>query len=121
MADRPPSGFKEKVGGAALLACGALLLKVSVVNPLAEAAQGGSHVSYSGKGVVLVPGLLLLGACLLVLPTNSVWRFLSRPSLRDPATNRATPLGWGVIVLFFAPGLVLYVWMQKRLRELGYH
>ena len=74
MAVHPPSAFNEKVGGLALLLCGALAAKFCLVDTLAKAERGVAIVYLAVKGVVLIPGTFLLGTCLLVLPPNSMWR-----------------------------------------------
>ena len=120
MADSPPSAAAEKVGGAVLLGVGALLLKLSAITPLEQARARAPEIDHSTTASVLAPLALTLGAALLLLPPRTVWNVLSRPSLRDPRTQKLTAKGWLLLVAVLTPGLVLYAWLRWQLGRLGY-
>ena len=116
----PPNESSQRLGGGVLLACGALLLKVGVLDPITRAEQHASDVQTSDLGALLVPLCFVLGLCLLTLPHGAVWSFLSRPTLLDRATQRPTALGWGLLVAVLLPGAALCAWTSWRVRQLGY-
>jgi hypothetical protein len=120
MPDPAPSPVAEKFGGAFLLAAGALMLRGGVLTPLEEARARALEVSTTTAAAVLAPLALILGSCLLLLPPRTVWNFLSRPSLRNPATQQLTVTGWLLLASVLTPGLLLYVWLQWQLERQGY-
>jgi hypothetical protein len=86
------SARTEKLGAVGLIGIAVLLFKLGLIDTLAAAEAGDSTLSIS-KGVVIAPAAFVLGTCVLVSGADSVRRFLSRPSLRDPNTQRLTPGG----------------------------
>lgn len=120
MTGSPPNAIAEKVGGIVLLAAGVLLLKLGVLDPLEQARARAFDVSTSTASSLVAPFALILGACLLLLPPRSVWNFLSRPSLRDPRTQKLTRKGYLLVVAVLTPGLLLYGWLEWQLGRLGY-
>lgn len=121
MSQDPPSLLAEKIGGLMLLLSGAAITKVSVVDPLLAASRGAGEITTAGIGVVLLPVIVALGAALLFRPHNTVWNLLSRPTLRDPETQRLTQRGWALLVVALLPGIALFAWLRWTLGRHGYH
>lgn len=115
----PPSPVAEKAGGLVLLAAAAAMVKVGVLDPIQSTAVGASVEPVVRKGIVLAPLCFVLGVALLALPHNTVWRFLSHPSLRNPDTERITARGAALIVATLLPGLALYLWLEAHLAALA--
>jgi hypothetical protein len=114
-----PLDRETRISGAILLVLGVLIAKIDVVDTLREAGRHEAHSLSISSAVGLVPLTLLLGP-LMLLGGGRIVGWGKRVGLeRRPDGSRSVG-GWILFGLIIAPGLVLYFWLEQRLRELGY-
>lgn len=112
--------LKGRAAGVGLTACGAYLLKIGFFDVLRDAEGGATNVSTSMKAVLVAPAFVMFGLLMIVIGAPGdgsvgVGRYFTRAGDR-----RLTPLGWVLTCVTLLPGLVMYLWLQSRLSELGF-
>jgi hypothetical protein len=112
--------LKARAGGLGLATCGGFLLKIGFFDVLRDAEGGETHVSTSLKAVLVAPGILVLGLLLIVIGAPGDGSEGIGRHFTNAADRRLKPLGWVLVMLMLLPGLVMYLWLQSRLSELGF-
>jgi hypothetical protein len=118
MNEAPMSGVKVRGAGLVLIAASGLLFKFSFLDVLRDAAAHESSVNSSLTALVFAPIALLLGLAALVLgggANDALGGWFKGP---DGQPKRARQVL--AVVVLMAPGVLLYLWLQVRLSELGF-
>ena len=112
--------LKTRAAGVALAAIGGFLLKIGFLDVLRDAERGASRVSTSMKAVLVAPMFLLLGLLLVVIGAPGDGSTGIGRHFTNASDRRLKPLGWVLVGVMLLPGLVMYLWLQSRLSELGF-
>lgn len=115
-----PNDTKARLAGIGLVAVGAFLFKLGFLDVLRAAEAHAPSVSTSTKAVGVAPGFALLGLLLVVIGAPGDGSAGPSRYIVNASDRRLKPLGWLIVAVVFAPGLVLWLWLSARLRELGY-
>jgi hypothetical protein len=110
--DKPPSVQSIRITGCCLLALGGILLWLCVWDPIQEASLLAKSVSFSIKGVFLIPAFLIVGALCAIMPSSLPGIFQSP----DGGNGRK----WGAAVIFLLAGAILYAVVSAKIHSLGY-
>lgn len=98
--------------GIVLLVAGCALLYLGVIDPLTAADDEAVDVTLYQKATFLVPITLVYGVAYTFF-TDRAMRMLG-------SRIKPTRLGWVVILVLVAAGVVLFVWMRSKLESMGY-
>jgi hypothetical protein len=109
---RRPDRLEGRPAGVGLLVAAAILSYISLFQPLAEAAEHRARITYSIKGIVLIPFAAIMGLIYTVMGRAATNIFGSRRKFK--------PAGTVAMVLLFGLGILLYVAFESKLREMGY-
>jgi hypothetical protein len=112
LGDQPPNVKSIRIMGCCLLAFGGILFWLCVWDPLQEASMQAKSVSFSFKGVFLIPAFLIVGALGAIVPSSLPGIFKSP----DGGNGRK----WGAAVIFLIAGAILYAVVSAKVHSLGY-
>jgi hypothetical protein len=93
---------------------GLVLGYLAVILPLLAASRHEEDVSISLKGVVLVPGLIVIGLILFFMGNERAGQLMG-------SKEKHTLLGWVICIVTAGVGILLYEWLRSRLRAYGYN
>jgi hypothetical protein len=105
-----------------LVACGALLVKLSVIDVLAAARRHEASVSFGLKGIILAPALIVLGICAAIVSFSGKdpKTAFGASRMTDPRTQKLSPLGYMVVFGLIGAGGALYLYVRSQLVSYGY-
>jgi hypothetical protein len=105
-----------------LVACGGLLLKLSVFDVLAAARRHEASISFGFKGTIMAPAIIALGiyATVVSFSGGDPKTALGASFMTDPRTQRLSRLGYVVVVALFGAGGALYLYVRSLLTFYGY-
>lgn len=115
------SDLKTRGVGLAIAVVGGLLLNLEVFGALRAAEAHEPSIRTSFVLVAAGPIFLLLGLLMAVFGSSALGSsgVIGR-RVRGADGQPSRVLGWVVVILLFAPGMALYVWLQIRLGALGF-
>lgn len=115
------SDLATRAVGLAFAGLGGLFLELHVFSVLREAKAHESSISTSLLGVAVGPIFLLLGLLLFLFGSSALGPdgVIGR-RVRGADGKPSRVLGWVVVIALFMPGFALFLWLQLRLRELGF-
>jgi len=93
---------------------GGVLGYLAVILPLIAASRHEEDVSISLKGVVLVPGLIVIGLILFFMGNERAGQLMG-------SKQNKTLWGWVICIVTGGIGILLYEWLKSRLRAYGYN
>ena len=108
---------KTRLGGLFLMLMGGGFTWYFLYKPLQDAANHVANLSYTTKGVILGPILILAGLGMVVFGDTL------KPLLQKPGGNRKqlTPLGWVLTLLVAAVGIGIMIWFENQIKGYGYN
>jgi hypothetical protein len=112
--------LKARAGGLGLAACGGFLLKIGFFDVLRDAEAGAPSISTSMKAVLVAPAFVMFGLLLIVIGAPGDGSMGIGRHFTNASDRKLKPLGWVLALVTLLPGLVLYLWLDSRLSELGF-